>query len=50
MEILRRTKFPRLVKVFGVELPETILEHPQCNRYIGPLNDSLTFELFIIRT
>jgi hypothetical protein len=26
------------------------LEHPQCNRYIGPLNDSLTFESFIVRT
>jgi hypothetical protein len=26
-----------------------MLEHPQCNRYIGQgLNDSLTFESFII--
>lgn len=26
-EILRRSRFPRLVKMFGLELPETILEH-----------------------
>lgn len=26
-EILRRTKFPRKIKVFGIELPETILAH-----------------------
>ncbi|XP_073388007.1 type I inositol polyphosphate 5-phosphatase 10 isoform X1 [Physcomitrium patens] len=37
MEILRRTKFPRLVKVFNVELPETILAHDRIV-WLGDLN------------
>jgi hypothetical protein len=36
--------------LLSLETPFQDLEHPQCNRYTGPLNDSLTFESFIIRT